>query len=198
MTTHPLRCRCGKLTGEVAHPGSGTRAVCYCRDCQAFARFLGEPSRVLDAQLGTDIVAMLPRHVSFTGGLEHLACMSLSPHGTYRWYAQCCNTPIGNTPRDFRIAHVGLIHSCLHDPSKSLDASFGLVKMRVNRQSALGEVRSSPLRTFAAILKYMASLTRARMTGGYKQTPFFDAAGTPVRTPTVLTSAEHKRLRAGA
>jgi hypothetical protein len=199
MTTkHALRCRCGKLTGEVAHPESGTRAVCYCKDCQAFARFLGRPDQVLDPQRGTEIVAILPAHVSFTGGLEHLACMSLSPKGLLRWYARCCNTPIGNTPRDFRVAHVGLVHTCLSDPAHSLDESFGPVKMRVNTQGALGEVRASRLDTFAAIVKYLAALTGARLGGSYKRTPFFDAAGVPVRTPSVLSKAEHERLREAA
>ena len=197
-TNHALRCRCGKLTGEVAHPEAGTRAVCYCKDCQAFARFLGQPQQVLDAQRGTEIVAMLPRHVSFTSGVEHLACMSLSPKGILRWYARCCNTPIGNTPRDFKIAHVGLIHTCLRDPAHSLAESFGPVKMRVNTQGALGEVRASRLGTLAAIVKFMAALTRSRLTGAYKRTPFFDAAGVPVRTPRVLSRAEHERLREAA
>ena len=41
MTSHPVHCRCGRLTGEISDPGHGIRGVCYCRDCQAFAHFLG-------------------------------------------------------------------------------------------------------------------------------------------------------------
>jgi hypothetical protein len=39
----PLRCRCGHVRGvEIrVSPSSGLRLVCYCKDCQAFARFLG-------------------------------------------------------------------------------------------------------------------------------------------------------------
>ncbi len=62
---------------------------------------------------GTDVVATLPRHVRFTQGIEALACMSLSETGMLRWYARCCNTAIGNTPRNFKVSHVGLIHICL-------------------------------------------------------------------------------------
>src|SRR5262245_45837150 len=55
----PLRCRCGHVHGvasEVA-PFNGFRLVCYCKDCQAFARFLDRPE-VLDAAGGTDIFQM--------------------------------------------------------------------------------------------------------------------------------------------
>jgi hypothetical protein len=37
----PLRCRCGRVRGIASDvsPSSGFRFVCYCKDCQAFARF---------------------------------------------------------------------------------------------------------------------------------------------------------------
>jgi len=91
---HPLRCRCGQVEGHVVRPGPATRAVCYCKDCQAFARFLGHADSVLDAQGGSGIVATQPREVVFARGTEKIACMSLSERGMLRWYASCCNTPI--------------------------------------------------------------------------------------------------------
>jgi Family of unknown function (DUF6151) len=60
----PLRCRCGRVCGianDVA-PSVGFRLICYCKDCQAFARFL-ERSDVLDAAGGTDIFQMPPGRV---------------------------------------------------------------------------------------------------------------------------------------
>ena len=98
-SSHPIRCHCGKFQATVAHPEGGTRAVCYCRDCQAFAHFLGSPKDVLDSLGGTDIVAVRPRYVSFIAGVDNLVCMSLTAQGILRWYAKCCQTPIGNTPR---------------------------------------------------------------------------------------------------
>jgi Family of unknown function (DUF6151) len=50
--SHPLQCRCGTLKGYVAHPERVNRVVCYCRDCQAFAHFLGGANDILDAQGG--------------------------------------------------------------------------------------------------------------------------------------------------
>jgi len=102
----PLRCACGRLEGHVAATHRAGRAICYCRDCQAFARFLGSPEATLDVLGGTDIITTAPRFVQFTAGTEQLQCMSLGPRGLLRWYAGCCRTPIGNTPRNPKLSYV--------------------------------------------------------------------------------------------
>jgi hypothetical protein len=194
---HPLRCRCGTLKGYVSHPERTTRIVCYCKDCQAFAHFLGTTGDILDEMGGTDIVATLPRSVTFTEGFEVLACMSLTENGLLRWYASCCNTPIGNTPRDFKVSHVGLVHTCLADPSATFENAFGPIRMRVNTKSAKGEPKpkSMPISTIASVLRFLRSLIRARLDGSYKRTPFFVTdRGLPVVPPKVLTSAERERV----
>ena len=194
---HPLRCRCGTLRGQVSHPEKVSRGVCYCKDCQAFAHFLGTTGDVLDDMGGTDVVATLPQRVSFTQGVDRLACMSLSDKGMLRWYASCCNTPIGNTPRHMKLSHVGLVHTCLEDPPRTLDAAFGPVRMRVNTQSAKGaeKPKTLPLSTVVSIVKFMGSLLRARLDGSYKHTPFFaPGLGTPIVAPKVLTADERARV----
>jgi Family of unknown function (DUF6151) len=75
---HPLRCRCETLKGYVSHPEKVSRGVCYCKDCQAYAHFLGKTGDILDEMGGTDVVATLPEYVAFTQGFEALACMSLT------------------------------------------------------------------------------------------------------------------------
>lgn len=193
---HPLQCRCGTVKGYVRNPKKATRVVCYCKDCQAFAHFLGESDDILDAMGGTDIVAALPKAVTFTEGLEALACMSLTENGLLRWYTRCCNTPIGNTSRDFKVSHVGLIHTCLAGSSRTLDSSFGPVRIRTGTKSAKGEPKSMPISTtIPAVLRFLTSLIRARLNGSYKHTPFFvPGRGTPVVPPKVLTSDERTRL----
>ena len=192
---HPLRCRCGTLRGYVSHSNSVNRGVCYCKDCQAYAHFLGKPGDILDEMGGTEVVAILPKNLTLTHGLEALACMSLTDNGLLRWYASCCNTPIGNTRRNFRFSFVGLVHTCLRDPSRSLESSFGLVSMRVNTKHAKGRPKSMPLSTVAAVLRFLSSVIRARMDGSYRSTPFFDPdRGTPVVPPKVLSSGERERI----
>ncbi len=192
---HSLHCQCGTLKGFVTLPAGASRGVCYCNDCQAYAHFLGKADDILDEMGGTDVVAILPRHVTFTQGLEVLACMSLTESGMLRWYASCCNTPIGNTPRNFKMAHVGLVHACLKDPSKALERSFGPVRMRVNTKTAKGEPKSMPVSTITSVLRFLSSLIRARLDGSYRLTPFFDPnLGTPVTSPKVLTSKERAQV----
>ena len=193
---HPLQCRCGTLKGYVSSPSVAIRAVCYCKDCQAFAHFLARPDdRVLNELGGTEVVATLPRYVHFTEGLEALVCMSLSDRGLLRWYASCCNTPIGNTPRDFRISYIGVIHSCLAKRAPSLEESFGPVRMVVQTKSAKGEVKPTPIRSFLALLAIMKSVLAARIGGSYKSNPFFvENSAVPIRRPRVLTKAERARV----
>jgi len=58
-------------------PTSGFRFVCYCTDCQVFARLLERPD-VLDAAGGTDIFQMPAGHVKLTAGADALRCLRLS------------------------------------------------------------------------------------------------------------------------
>ena len=182
-----LRCRCGALQGNVDPQRVFARAVCYCKDCQAFARFLGSPDQILDGQGGTEIAAFLPAAIQFTAGMEKLACMSLSDKGLLRWYASCCRTPIGNTPRDRKMPYVGLIRACL----PGIDESFGPLKIAINASSATGEVKGTPLATFLGVIRIMRKVIAARLRGRGKENPFFaPGSGAPVRMPQVLTLAE--------
>lgn len=90
----PLRCRCGHVSGiarEVS-PSGGFRFVCYCKDCQAFARFLGRPD-VLDTAGGTDIFQVPPARVELTSGLDAVRCLRLSATGVLRWYSVLLRDP---------------------------------------------------------------------------------------------------------
>ena len=185
-----LRCRCGKLQGEVDARRVAARAVCYCKDCQAFARFLAPDGSLLDASGGTEVEATLPAGVRFTQGLEHLACMSLSPQGIYRWYASCCNTPVGNTPRNPAMPYVGLVRACLAATPETLDRELGRARMTTSRASADGPTSATPVATMVGVAKIGGALVKARLSGSWRENPFFDAAGSPVRAPRVLTWEE--------
>ena len=47
---HALQCRCGTLKGQVARAETANRGVCYCKDCQAFAHFLGGEKQILETR----------------------------------------------------------------------------------------------------------------------------------------------------
>ena len=106
-------------------PSDGFRFLCYCKDCQAFARFLDRPD-VLDPAGGTDIFQMPPGHLKLTAGTDALRCLRLSDRGVLRWYTDCCRTPIANgAGAGFPI--ISMIHSFVdHDAGgHSSDEVFG-------------------------------------------------------------------------
>ena len=100
-------------------------------------------------------------NVTFTQGKDALACMRLTPKGLLRWYAACCNTPVGNTLASSKISFVGLVHSCLEGGGTPLIESFGPVRAHVNTESTRGKVTSSTLALVSVILRFMALVARA-------------------------------------
>jgi Family of unknown function (DUF6151) len=191
---HPLQCRCGTLKGYVDTSKPVNRAVCYCTDCQAFAHYLGRPSEILDSNGGTDVVQTLPAKVTFTQGQETLACMRLSDKGLVRWYANCCNTPIGNTAANYRLSFIGLIHNCMEDPSASLNDSFGPVRMWSFTKTAKTTIKASPFGMLPGILKIFGMILRARLNGAYRRNPFFSNTGIPIVNPKILTQSEREAV----
>jgi hypothetical protein len=171
-------------------PSAGFRFVCYCKDCQAFARFLERPG-ILDAAGGTDIFQMPPGQVTFTAGSDALRCLRLSGK-VLRWYADCCRTPIANTAIDPRFPVVALIHSiidCAAD-GRSRDALLGPPLCRIYERSAIGSLPSNAapppsLRVFV----YRATKVVGWWMGGLaRPNPFFDdRTKVPRSVPQVLS-----------
>lgn len=196
-TTIPLRCRCGTVKGELDARRAYTRATCYCKGCRAYARFLGVPG-VLDVAGGTDVVPAAPAAVRFTAGVDQVACMSLSPKGILRWYAACCRTPLGNTARDPKLPYVGLVTACFDAPPQAVDATFGpRDRIALNTRSATVPVRATRIRLIAGVLRIVVGVFGARRRRE-RTSPFFDAAGHPVREPEVISHESRMALeRAG-
>jgi uncharacterized protein DUF6151 len=194
---HPLRCRCGTVSGWVKEPRSANRVVCYCKDCQAFAYFLGQENQILDERGGSDVIQILPKNLSFTRGIEALKCIRLTDKGLLRWYASCCNTPIGNTLASYKISFVGIVHTCLENADTPLHDSFGPVRAWGNTGGARGEPKPKSSGIGRTIRWFLSTVLKARIDGGYRQTPFFLAGkGTPIVTPRVLSTAERADVMA--
>ena len=188
---HPMQCRCGTLRGLVNEPTSANRVVCYCRDCQAFAFFLGRQEEILDERGGSDLIQVLPKNVTFTHGIQALACLRLTQKGMVRWYASCCRTPIGNTLATPRVSFVGLLSTCLENPGVPLDDAFGPVRARINPGAARGNPKPRIAGRGRIVAWLIGSVLKARFNGDYKHTPFFRAdTGALVASPHVLSDAE--------
>jgi hypothetical protein len=193
-----LRCRCGKLRGELADTSGANHAVCYCRSCQAFAHFLGREAEVLDELGGTTVIQTSPSKVVITEGADQLACLRLTEKGLMRWYAACCRTPIGNTLASPKVSFVGLIHSCLRAADEPpIEAAFGPVRSVGNTDGARTKDKPKQSGMGGAILWVLAQGLGARVTGAWRRTPFFRTeTGEPVVRPHVLTPEDHARLMA--
>ena len=194
--SHPLQCRCGSLKGVLADTRKANRVICYCRDCQAFAHFVGGAKQILDERGGSDIVQVLPKKLRFTQGVANLACIRLTEKGLLRWYANCCHTPIGNTLATPKLSFVGLVHTCLEGADgRSLDEAFGPVAACIHTKSARGEPKPKERGQTAIGAWFFETVLRARFNGDYKVTPFFDiASGAPVASPQLLSVDDRARL----
>ncbi len=194
----PLRCRCGRVRG-VAYgiaPAAGFRVICDCRDCQAFARFLGRPD-VLDAAGGTAIFHMPTGRVKLTAGADAVRCLRFS-RKVFRWYADCCRTPIGNTAGP-RFPVVGLIHSFMsHEAGgRSRDELLGPPLCRLYERSATGPLPpDAPPPPSLGLFAQRASITLGWWWRGLgRPTPFFDVVTkAPLSPPRVFTRGEREAL----
>jgi Family of unknown function (DUF6151) len=191
----PLRCRCNRVRGVArgVSPSTGFRFVCYCKDCQAFARFL-ERTDVLDSAGGTDIFQMPPARVTLTEGKDALRCLALSKK-VLRWYADCCRTPIANTAATPRFPLIAIIHSFMdHDgEGHARDDVLGPPLCRIFERSALGQLSSSapPPPSFRLFARRASMMLRWWLAGGGRAKPFFDErTKAPVAVPRALTAED--------
>jgi hypothetical protein len=183
------------VANEVA-PYTGFRFVCYCQDCQAFARFLERPD-VLDTAGGTDIFQMPTGRVKLTAGTEAVRCLHFSSK-IFRWYTDCCRTPIGNTAGP-RFPVVGLIHSFMSRDAggRSRDEVLGAPLCRIYERSAVGP---PPPNAPAPPSLGLIALRASRLLGWWlrglgRPTPFFDDhTNALLSVPRVLTPSERATL----
>lgn len=183
MTAIPFSCQCGQVAGMLDVPSSaaGNHIICHCPDCRASAIHLGRPDP--GAKQGTELWHTTPDRVTLTQGTERLEIQQLSPKGPYRWYANCCNTPLFDTLRGPRLAFVGLSVACLSD-SAALGPLIGQAFMK-------GPDRKYHHEGFNRIgLRIAKMMLSANLSGAWRKTPFFDADGTPIAPVHVLTKDE--------
>ena len=185
MTDVKLQCNCGAVKGVATgvSPSAGTRIVCHCRDCQQFAHYLDNGPNILDEFGGTDIYQIPIAYVKISNGVEHVRCVRLKPKGLFRWYTECCKTPLGNT-MSAKSPFIGIIHNFMDDEGRR-DENIGPIRgYTFATESAPEDRRQSSLIKIIARVMYKMAIWKVR--GLNKPSAFFDSSGSPIVKPTVL------------
>lgn len=179
-----LQCQCGKVQGTAHNvtPSTGNHLVCYCQDCQAFARHLGTAG-ILDEHGGTEVFQMSYADIEITQGTENLRSIKLTPKGLIRWYADCCKTPIGNT-MSAKFPFVGLIHTFMHDADKDLKLGPVRAYTSIKKDSPIAH-SNTPL--YKIIPRMIVKSLVWKIRDSKKRNSFFKVDGIPVSEPKVLT-----------
>jgi hypothetical protein len=180
-----------------ASPSSGFRFVCYCRDCQAFARFL-DRADVLDRAGGTDIFHMPPARVKLTAGTDALRCLRLSSK-VLRWYSECCRTPIANTPAGPGFPVIGMVHAFMDHAAdgRSRDEVLGPPLCSIFERSAVGPLPPSAPGppSVGLYVRRVPTLLGWWLRGLGRPTPFFDdQTRAPRAVPREFTASERAAL----
>lgn len=180
-------CDCNTVHGALigVSPHNGNRVDCYCHDCRAAEVYAGQPD---PAPGPVGIFQYKPDKVRIDAGQDQLAVFSFSDKGVLRWQARCCGAPLFNTLRSPKIAFVGIRTDRVSDAT-----ALGPVVSRAFVRKANGKRGHDGLRH--ALFNFASNAITARLTGRWKQTPFFDAAtGEPVSKVHVVSAAERAAI----
>jgi Family of unknown function (DUF6151) len=192
-------------------PSGGFRFVCYCTDCQAFARFLAHvPEKwppvfrqghapikqpdVLDAAGGTDIFQMAAGRVTLTAGTDVVRCLTFSGK-VLRWYAACCRTPIANTAASPRFPVVALIHSFMDGAADGglRDEALGPPLCRIYGNSAVAPLppNAPPPPSLRIFVRRTSRILAWWVRGLGRPNPFFDERSrSPLSAPLLSRSGQ--------
>jgi hypothetical protein len=192
-----MRCRCGEVRAVLTNPSPRTvnRVTCYCDDCQAYAHQLGRAD-LLDIHAGSDIVQVAPASLTFIAGRDKIAGLRLSPKGLHRWYARCCNTPVGNSVSP-SIPFVGVLAQCFASDRQNPDQLFGRPAGAILGKYAIGEVPQKARGVnFGLIVRALRLILSWRLSGKTWPHPFFEKATRQPSYPvTVLAREQREALR---
>lgn len=181
----PFRCKCSAVQGYLSiGPNNGDYVVCYCRDCQQFARQLESEKRTLTPEGGTELFQIRCARMRLTSGRDKLACMHLTDKPTLRWYSNCCSTPLFNTYANGRIPYLSVLLAN-SDPFTRAEA-IGPPARHLFVQGALNSV---PFQNSMSVRKLVFRVLKRMfldiISGERRRSQLFDAhTFAPIRNPT--------------
>ncbi|WP_415920006.1 DUF6151 family protein [Tateyamaria sp. SN6-1] len=179
-------CDCKKLRGTLkgVSARNGTRAECFCHDCRAAEVFAGQPD---PAPGPVQLYQTVPFRVQIDAGADQLAPFAFGEKGPLRWQARCCGATMFLTARAPKLSFTSFRTDRLEDPD-----ALGPPVARAFVRKANGKRGHEGLAQF--ISGFAARSLSARITGRWKQTPFFKDDGTPVAPIYHVSQAERDAL----
>lgn len=177
-TALPWSCRCGAIRGGLTVARrSGTPAVCHCESCVRAQRHFGVEATRAE---GVAVFQTTPDRFSIEGGAEHLGLARLTPKGSYRWYASCCDTQLGVSSTTPKFAFFSPVQTIFAD-------TRGLGRARTHAFVPQAGGPDKHTRLMPTIIALMARSMSALASGRWRKTPFFNVAtGAPVAEPLLL------------
>lgn len=140
---------------------------------------------------------MAPARLRIHQGRNKIAGIRLTEKGLYRFYAQCCGTPLGNCPSP-KIPFVGIVRQAFETDGQDADQLFGRVAGAVHGETAIGGTpRGSQGVPFRLKLRAVAKVLSWRLAGLGWPHPFFDRkSGRPLYPITTLSRERREALSA--
>lgn len=187
MADVPFSCRCGEIKGTLhgASPTAGNHVRCYCASCRAAVLFTTGHDVGAD---GVELYQTTPDKISFSQGQDKLAIFSFTPSKLLRFRASCCGVQMFTMLPTPKFAMVGMMTNLLADTS-----AIGPVASEAFIPQPDGSSRHSSVARLYGGTIWRALV--ARLTGRWKDTPFFDIeTGKPVAPVYVPTAAERATL----
>lgn len=173
----PFACRCGQVRGTLHDitPRAGMQLRCQCDDCRRAVIWLGQPDPGIE---GVTYYQTTPARVSFENGA--LAAFTWKNEKLLRWYAPCCNTPLFNTLNSPKWAFASLSVAALNDPD-----ALGPVRARAFIPKPNGKRGHENISAF--MWGFAKRVIGGRLSGTWRNTPFFDDTGAPIVPVRALT-----------
>ncbi|MDO6733718.1 DUF6151 family protein [Octadecabacter sp. 1_MG-2023] len=183
----PFTCSCGAVRGVLRdiRPRSGGHLRCYCADCRQAAVWAGD---VTPTPNGIHYYQTTPDRIDFATGLASLRVFKWKKGRLLRWYAPCCGSPMFNTLDSPKWAFASINTERFSTPDALGPAvAFAFKPMPNGKSKTKGFV--------GFIAGFARRTIWARISGAWRNTPFFDATGETITSIKQLTAQERARVR---
>jgi hypothetical protein len=173
----PFGCSCGAVRGVLRDitPRSGGHLRCYCEDCRAAAVWAGDENV---GGAGVHYYQTTPDKYDFTTGLPDVKVFQWKKGRLLRWYAPCCGATLVNTLDSPKWAFASINTARFDDPN-----ALGPAKTYAFKPMPNGKSKTVGFSHF--IIGFIRRTIWARISGGWRKTPFFDDHGlaiSPIQT----------------